>query len=120
MQTELRPSVKSKNLKSALPKEHRLLSVRERFVIPPAFCGCGCIESSLVAFSLSSFVALAYGFDVELLFVAQKRGYRIAEVAVNWADQPGSKVRVFRDGLQMVCEVWSVRRNYHRGLYAPR
>lgn len=61
-----------------------------------------------------------YGFDVELLFVAQKRGYRITEVAVNWVHQPGSKVRVVQDGLRMIGEVWSVRRNYLQGLYAAQ
>jgi dolichyl-phosphate beta-glucosyltransferase len=58
-----------------------------------------------------------YGFDGELLFVAQKRGYVIAEVAVNWADQPGSKVKVVRDGLRMVRDAWYMRRNYRYGLY---
>jgi len=60
-----------------------------------------------------------YGFDVELLFVAQKRGYVIAEVAVNWADQPGSKVRIIHDGLAMVSDSWRVRRNYRCGCYGP-
>ena len=43
-----------------------------------------------------------YGFDLELLYVARRRGYRIAEVPINWTDQPGSKVRVLRDGLAML------------------
>lgn len=59
-----------------------------------------------------------YGFDLELLYVAQRRGYRIAEVPINWTDQPGSKVRVLRDGLAMVGEMLAVRRNHARGLYA--
>ena len=33
-----------------------------------------------------------FSFDVELLMMAQRRGYRIAEVPVNWTHQPGSKV----------------------------
>jgi dolichyl-phosphate beta-glucosyltransferase len=61
-----------------------------------------------------------YGFDLELIYVAQRRGYRIAEVPINWADQPGSKVRVLRDGLAMVCEMLAVRRNDAAGLYASR
>lgn len=58
-----------------------------------------------------------YGFDVELLFVAQRRRYHIAEVAVNWADQADSKVHMLKDGLRMIREVWNVRNNYLRGLY---
>jgi len=61
-----------------------------------------------------------YGFDVELLFIAQRRGYDIAEVAVNWADQAGGKVRIVRDGLRMLREAWAIRSNQFKGLYAPR
>jgi dolichyl-phosphate beta-glucosyltransferase len=46
-----------------------------------------------------------YGFDVELLLRAQRRGYRILEVPINWADQPGSKVGVLRHGPGMLREI---------------
>ncbi|MBM4123561.1 MAG: glycosyltransferase family 2 protein [Nitrospira sp.] len=58
-----------------------------------------------------------YGFDLELLYIAQRRGYKIAEVPINWTDQPGSKVRVLRDGLRMFGELLTVRRNDAQGLY---
>jgi dolichyl-phosphate beta-glucosyltransferase len=61
-----------------------------------------------------------YGFDLDLLHVAQRRGYRIAEVPINWTDQPGSKVRVLRDGFRMLREMLAVRRNDADGLYAIR
>jgi dolichyl-phosphate beta-glucosyltransferase len=59
-----------------------------------------------------------YGFDLELLYVAQRRGYRIVEVPINWSDQPGSKVLVLRDGLAMLRELLAVRRNDAAGLYS--
>jgi dolichyl-phosphate beta-glucosyltransferase len=58
-----------------------------------------------------------YGFDLELLYVAQQRGYTIAEVPVNWADQPGSKVRVLRDGLAMLGELKAIKHNEAKGYY---
>ena len=51
------------------------------------------------------------GFDVELLMLAERRGYRVVEVAVNWADQPGSKVAVLREGPRMIYEVLAARRH---------
>lgn len=69
-------------------------------------------------FSVSSIDG--YGFDLELLYVAQQRGYRIAEVPVNWADQPGSKVRVLRDGLAMLRELAVIKKNGVSGLYDVR
>jgi dolichyl-phosphate beta-glucosyltransferase len=58
-----------------------------------------------------------YGFDLELLYIARRRAYRIAEVPINWTDQPGSKVRVFRDGFRMFRELLAVRRHDAQGLY---
>jgi dolichyl-phosphate beta-glucosyltransferase len=55
-----------------------------------------------------------FGFDVELLMLAERHGYRVAEVAVNWADQPGSKVGVLRDGPRMLLEVMAARRRLAR------
>jgi len=50
-----------------------------------------------------------FGFDVELLLEAQAAGYRIVEVPVNWADQPGSKVTVLRHGPGMVWQIVKAR-----------
>ena len=58
-----------------------------------------------------------YGFDLELLYVAQQRGYRIAEIPVNWSHQPGSKFRVVRDGIAMLRELAVIRRNRTKGHY---
>jgi glycosyltransferase involved in cell wall biosynthesis len=35
-------------------------------------------------------------FDTELLILAEKNGYRVKEVPVRWADDPDSRVRVFK------------------------
>jgi dolichyl-phosphate beta-glucosyltransferase len=61
-----------------------------------------------------------YGLDLELLYIARRRDYRIAEVPINWTDQPGSKVRVARDGLRMFRELLAVRRHEAQGLYRRR
>lgn len=50
-----------------------------------------------------------FGFDVELVLRAERRGYRIAEVPVKWTDQPGSKVGVFTDGPRMLAQIIAAR-----------
>ena len=50
-----------------------------------------------------------FGFDVELLLSAQAAGYRVVEVPVNWADQPGSKVGVLRHGPGMFWQIVTAR-----------
>jgi dolichyl-phosphate beta-glucosyltransferase len=58
------------------------------------------------------------GFDVELLFIAQKRGYRICEVPITWYFDPDSKMRLVQDSLNMLLEIWDIRQNWRKGLYA--
>ena len=50
-----------------------------------------------------------FGFDVELLFLAQHAGLRMLEVPVRWNHNEGSKVKIVRDSLRMFAEVVSLR-----------
>jgi dolichyl-phosphate beta-glucosyltransferase len=60
-----------------------------------------------------------FGFDVEILFIAQKRGYRIVEVPINWYYMSNSRVSPVDDSVRMVREILQVRLNDWRGLYDP-
>jgi hypothetical protein len=56
-------------------------------------------------------------FDIELLYVARKRGYRIVEVPIPWYFMAESKVNLINDSLQMVLDILTIRLNDRRGLY---
>ena len=51
-----------------------------------------------------------FGFDVELLYRAQKANLRMREIPVRWNHYDGSKVNVLRDSVRMVREVAALRR----------
>lgn len=51
-----------------------------------------------------------FGFDVELLYLAQKANLRLREIPVRWNHFEGSKVNVLRDSVRMVREVAALRR----------
>jgi dolichyl-phosphate beta-glucosyltransferase len=64
--------------------------------------------------------------DLEVLLLARRLGYRVAEVGVTWRDVPDSKVRLVRDGVRMVsglyrlhCSQAGCRRPPVHGLPAP-
>ncbi len=59
-------------------------------------------------------------FDVELLFLARRRGYRIAEVPVHWRYRANSRVHPLRDSVRMLRGLWRVRWNGWRGVYGPK
>jgi dolichyl-phosphate beta-glucosyltransferase len=57
-----------------------------------------------------------FGFDVEALFVAQKLGYRIAEVPVRWNHVDGSKVGML-NGAQSFLDLAKIRWYQMTGKY---
>ncbi|HEY3202478.1 MAG TPA: dolichyl-phosphate beta-glucosyltransferase [Thermoanaerobaculia bacterium] len=50
-----------------------------------------------------------FAWDVEVLYLARRRGYPIAEVPVLWFNSPESKVRIVRDTLQTLWDVLRIR-----------
>jgi dolichyl-phosphate beta-glucosyltransferase len=61
-----------------------------------------------------------WGFDPEILFVARKLKYRIAEVPVSWAHDDRSKINPLLDGIKMFGEVLRIRWNALLGKYNTR
>ena len=57
------------------------------------------------------------GFDVELLFIAKRRGYKVKEVPITWYFDPYSTMRLWDDSVKMLREIWQIRRNWRRGFY---
>ena len=58
-----------------------------------------------------------WGFDPEILFIAQKLGFRIVEVPVTWGHDERSRISYLRDGTHMLREMVEIRSNSLRGQY---
>ena len=61
--------------------------------------------------------ALVTAFDVELLFIAKKRGHKIKEVPIIWHHVATSRVNPLKDSLRMLRDVIKIRLNDLRGVY---
>jgi dolichyl-phosphate beta-glucosyltransferase len=60
------------------------------------------------------------GFDVELLFIAKRRGYRVREVPITWYFDPDSRMRLVQDSMKMLLEIWQIRQNWWKGVYVAQ
>lgn len=58
-----------------------------------------------------------FSFDLEVLYLAEKFGYRIAEVPVEWIDAPGSTVDAARVAARFLADLVKIRLDDLRGAY---
>ncbi len=63
---------------------------------------------------------IGIGFDIELLYIAKKRGYKIKQVPITWYFDADSRMRIVGDSLNLLVEIWQIRRNWFWGVYAKR
>lgn len=57
------------------------------------------------------------GFDVELLYLAQKMGYHIKEVPIKWLYVETRRVNVIKDSFEALLYLWHIRINQMTGVY---
>lgn len=60
------------------------------------------------------------GFDVELLYIGKKRGYKMVDVPITWYYDGDSRMRLLQDSLHILVEIWQIRQNWRKGLYARK
>lgn len=82
-------------------------------------CGFKCFRAAVAEDIFPYQTISGWTFDVEVLYIARLRGYRIVEIPIPWYFDANSKVRVMKDSVQMALDLLAIRRNHLRGVYAP-
>jgi glycosyltransferase involved in cell wall biosynthesis len=80
-------------------------------------CGFKCFAGAAAEDLFHSQIIDGWTFDAEVLFLALRRGYRVIEVPIPWYYVPGSRVHLVRDSLAMLLDLFTIRRNWRRGIY---
>lgn len=80
-------------------------------------CGFKCFHGEAAEFLFLHQKTNGFGFDAEVLFLSQRMGMRLVEVPIDWYYMNQSKVRPFRDSLDMVTDILAVRWRAFRGRY---
>jgi dolichyl-phosphate beta-glucosyltransferase len=80
-------------------------------------CGFKCLTARAAEDLFRRVQLEGWTFDVELLYIAQRRGYKIAEVPIDWVHFTGSRVHVLRDSAAMFFDLFRIRYNGLKGVY---
>ena len=83
-------------------------------------CGFKCFTAQAAEDLFRIQTLQGWSFDIELLYVARMRGYRLIELPIDWYYQSDSKIRAVRDALRMIQDIFTIRRNAVRGLYGGK
>jgi len=72
-------------------------------------CGFKCFSAAAAEDLFPYQITNGWTFDVEVLFIARKRGYKIVEVPIDWYYSPHSKINVLRDSIHMGLDLLTIR-----------
>ena len=80
-------------------------------------CGFKCFSAKVVDDICNLQTLNGWSFDIELLYIARRRKYRIQEIPIHWVHHPETKVSAVRDALRMIRDIFRIRANAWRGIY---
>jgi glycosyltransferase involved in cell wall biosynthesis len=99
----------------------RLINLAIRILILPGLqdtqCGFKCFRAEAAEQLFTRQTLDGWSFDIELLFIACRMGYRVIEIPINWYYRPESKVSTVPDALRLIGDIFLIRANARRGIY---
>lgn len=99
----------------------RLINLIIRLLILPGLqdtqCGFKCFRAPVAEDLFRRQTLMGWSFDIELLFIARRHGYRVIEVPIDWYYRAESKVNALSDALHMIRDIFRIHANARQGLY---
>lgn len=72
-------------------------------------CGAKLLKKEVIQTVVYQLTVKQWAFDVELLYLCKKYGFKITEIPTTWYDQTGSKLNMLRGGLKMLSSLFAIR-----------
>jgi dolichyl-phosphate beta-glucosyltransferase len=99
----------------------RVINLLIRVLILPGLqdtqCGFKCFSAAAVEQVFRLQTLSGWSFDIELLYLARRRGLTIREIPIQWQFNPETKLSAVQDALRMVRDIFLIHRNARGGLY---
>lgn len=80
-------------------------------------CGFKCFRAEVAEDIFKWQTLHGWSFDIELLYIARRHGYRILEIPIHWYHFSDSKVSALRDAVRMIQDIFRIHANAWRGAY---
>ena len=80
-------------------------------------CGFKCFRAQVAEDLFFHQTRNGWSFDIELLYIAKMRGYKITELGIPWYFSDHSHVQPVKDAIRLILDILDIRRNARRGVY---
>ena len=80
-------------------------------------CGFKCFRADVAEKIFNLQTLQGWSFDIELLYIARRYGYRIQEIPIHWYHDAETKVRALPDAIRMFQDIFRIHANARRGAY---
>lgn len=80
-------------------------------------CGFKCFRADVAEKIFNLQTLPGWSFDIEVLYIARRYGYRVHEVPIHWYHDSDTKVRALPDAIHMFQDIFRIRANARRGTY---
>ncbi len=102
----------------------RIFNTMVRLAVLPALqdsqCGFKMFKDTCAESVFRRQTLTGMSFDVEVLYIARRSGFRIAEIPIPWYFNPDSRVRLLDDSFRMAIDLFVIRWKAARGIYGPK
>jgi len=99
----------------------RIFNLIIKLTILPGFedtqCGFKMFTSSAARELFSRQKLSGIGFDIEILYLARKIGFKVKEVPITWYFDEDSRMKLVQDSLKALLEIWQIRKTWWTGGY---
>lgn len=102
----------------------RIFNSLVRFALLPGLqdtqCGFKAFRDEVVEHLFPMQTMTGWSFDAELLFIAQRLGYKVKEVPITWYYKPGTRLHIVKDSIKMASDLFTIQHNAQRGIYGQK
>ncbi|MEA2062464.1 MAG: dolichyl-phosphate beta-glucosyltransferase [Gemmatimonadota bacterium] len=81
-------------------------------------CGFKCFQRRTIEPVFGNQRIDGWSYDTEILFLARLKGFRIIEVPVNWYNDEATRVKLLRNTIVCLGELFTIWNNNRKGLYS--
>lgn len=74
-------------------------------------CGAKLFKAHVIEKILPEMTMKDWAFDVEMIYLSKKHGFKMREIPTIWYDQEGSKLNMMSAGLKMLKSIIKLRKN---------